>query len=443
MGEILELAESMWNGQTDTYASHPFGRPYGIERVAEGTWFYKGFANTIIRETDDGLIIVDPGAFRDAGIKFTAVRSVTPQRLNTAIFTHGHVDHCFGVSFFMEEARSKGWPMPRVIGHEAMPARFQPYRDTVGYNSIINSRQFQGGAREVSFPTDYYYPDITYENSLTISVGGVRVFLRHARGETDDHTWAYFPDIRLACPGDLIIWMVPNVGNPQKAQRYCRDGAVALREMAAFRPEILMPGHGWPIIGSDRVQLALDETATLLESLHDQTINLMNTGASLDTIIHTVKAPEELLRRPYLHAVYDEPEFIVRNIWRLYGGWYDGTPSHLKPSPERTQAEEIARLAGGAHKLAERATELATQGNFRLASHLADWAYLAAQNDSEVREAAAHVYVSRAQSETSTMAMGVFLARAREMEGKQSQTDVPGETVRTVLQMQDERGRKT
>ena len=23
----------------------------------------------------------------------------------------------------------------------------------------------------------------------------------------------------------------------------------------------------------------------------------------------------------------------MRNIWRLYGGWYDGDPSHLKPAP--------------------------------------------------------------------------------------------------------------
>ena len=35
----------------------------------------------------------------------------------------------------------------------------------------------------------------------------------------------------------------------------------------------------------------------------------------------------ELLERRTATAVYDEPEFIVRNIWRLYGGWYDGNVS--------------------------------------------------------------------------------------------------------------------
>ena len=36
----------------------------------------------------------------------------------------------------------------------------------------------------------------------------------------------------------------------------------------------------------------------------------------------------------YLRAIYDEPEFIIHNIWRLYGGWYDGNPSRLKPAPD-------------------------------------------------------------------------------------------------------------
>ena len=84
---------------------------------------------------------------------------------------------------------------------------------------------------------------------------------------------------------------------------------------------------------ADRVRRALTEGAELLESLVEQTLALMNEGARLDDIVQTVRAPEHLLARPYLHAVYDEREFVVRILWRLYGGWYDGDPSHLKPAP--------------------------------------------------------------------------------------------------------------
>jgi len=64
----------------------------------------------------------------------------------------------------------------------------------------------------------------------------------------------------------------------------------------------------------------------------------------------------------------------VRAIWRLYGGWWDGQPAHLKPPRERALGAEVATLAGGAGKLAERARELAAAGEHALACQLLDWA---------------------------------------------------------------------
>src|SRR5437588_6628717 len=110
----------------------------------------------------------------------------------------------------------------------------------------------------------------------------------------------------------------------------------------------------------------------------------MNDGARLDDIAHTVTSPAHLVERPYLSAIYDEPEFVVRNIWRLYGGWYDGDPSHLKPAPADALAREIADLAGGATRLAARAAEIAAGGDMRLAGHLAELAAQAAPDDGGV-----------------------------------------------------------
>jgi alkyl sulfatase BDS1-like metallo-beta-lactamase superfamily hydrolase len=439
MGELLDFAEALWKGETTTFAHHPLSEPYGLDKVAEDTWFHKFFSNTIIRETSEGLILIDPSGFTGVRLKHNIVRSVTSQRLHTAIYTHGHIDHCFGVSSYVEEAVSKGWPRPQVIAHEATPARFRRYQETAGYNRTINTRQFMGGQTQVNFPADFYYPDITYKDRLSLKVGEVSALLRHARGETDDHTWIFFPDTGVLCPGDLFFWCVPNAGNPQKVQRYCKDWAAALREMTALDPQVLLPGHGWPIVGADRIKQALEDNARLLEILYEQTLLLMNQGASLDKIIHTVQVPEDLLNKPYLHPIYDEPEFIVRNLWRLYGGWYDGIPSHLKPAPEKEQAEEISRLAGGADKLIERARELSQAGNFRLSCHLADWAYLAAQDDPEIRMAVHQIYTARAGAETSTMSLRIFMARAREVMDQGFEEKVTGTR---VLQVQDERGRE-
>jgi len=119
----------------------------------------------------------------------------------------------------------------------------------------------------------------------------------------------------------------------------------------------LLRGYGLSVVGADREQRAPTETAALREHLHDATLERMNAGATLDEILHTVHAPPELLERPYLRPVYDEPEFVVRNVWRLYGGWHDGNPSRLKPAPDAAVAAEVAALAGGPARLAARALD--------------------------------------------------------------------------------------
>src|SRR5947199_2349445 len=137
---------------------------------------------------------------------------------------------------------------------------------------------------------------------------------------------------------------------------------------------------------------------------------MMNAGARLDDIVHTVRAPAHLLARPYLQPVYDEPEFVVRNVWRLYGGWYDGNPATLKPAPETALAHELAGLAGGAGHLARRAAELAEAGDeasLRLAGHLAELAALAAPKDASVHTIRAEVFERRRDFEASTMSKGV------------------------------------
>src|SRR5690606_6779478 len=176
-----------------------------------------------------------------------------------------------------------------------------------------------------------------------------------------------------------------------------------------LHPELLLPAHGLPVAGRARVHRVLDDTASALESLVEQTLHMMNEGATLDTIVHTVKVSDELLQRPYLRPTYDDPEFVVRNIWRKYGGWYDGQPANLKPAPVAMLGVEIAELAGGAPRVAQRAIELSDQGpeELRVASHLVDMAVLAAPDDPEVHAARAEVYRRRRHQETSLMAKAI------------------------------------
>jgi glyoxylase-like metal-dependent hydrolase (beta-lactamase superfamily II) len=253
MGAVKDVFEKLWSGEASVDDHHPLAGAGDLEEIAERSVFYRSFANVTGFETDDGLVLVDTGGYFNQQQTHQALRRWSSARLHTAVFTHGHVDHVFGVPPFAEECKERGWPAPSVIAHEAMPDRFRRYVLTAGWNGIINFRQFGADLfarrepgtrppRSLPWPTDYTYPNLTYSTALTLVIGGEHFELHHARGETDDHTWVWAPERRVLCPGDLFIWAVPNAGNPQKVQRYLRTGQACADGRASGR--VLRPATG-------------------------------------------------------------------------------------------------------------------------------------------------------------------------------------------------------
>ena len=188
--------------------------------------------------------------------------------------------------------------------------------------------------------------------------------------------------------------------------------------MHSLVPAILVPGHGPVVLGEERVAQMLNDGAEVLESLVTQTVDLMNSGRALDEILHSVSVPQNLVTKPYLLPKYDDPEFVVRNVWHLYAGWFDGNPAHLKPAPTAKLAEEIAALAGGPSKLAERATELAEKGQTRLAAHLIELASTASPQSAAIQTARATVYARCMESETSLIGKAIFAVYQRDAQAR-------------------------
>jgi alkyl sulfatase BDS1-like metallo-beta-lactamase superfamily hydrolase len=370
--------------------------------------------------------MLDTGAVNDTRPLHEAVRRWRPEApLAAAVFSHHHVDHIFGVGPFEQEAVERRWPRPVVYGHEGLGPNFDRYKKTLGWNTAINVRQFALPIERFRWQSEYRYPDVTYRDALTFRRGGLTFALHHARGETDDATWTWMPERRWLAPGDLFIWATPNAGNPQKVQRYAGEWAAALHRMAALGAELMIPGHGLPIFGAERIRVALTDTAELLESIESQVLALMNAGASLDRVLHEVEPPRHLLEKPYLRPVYDDPQFLIRNVWRLYGGWHDGEPDNLLPAPRAEQAREWVALAGGLERVLERAQALRAAGNLRLACHLVEFAVLAAPDSAPAHELRAAVYAARAASQTSSMARNILNHAA--LASKQGRRDLAGE----------------
>ena len=420
MADLLDLSARFIDGEGTQLALGPTNRiNLELSELADGLAMVESFSHVVAFSTDAGTVLFDGTLEALAPVAFARIRDWNSAPIHTLVYTHGHIDHVGGGRVLVREAAERGDRAPSIVGHEAVHDRFERYQLTNGYNAHINHRQFKrSGVAGTSadsgptFPRRFAEPTLTYRDALTLDIGGTAFELHHTRGETDDHTWAWVPSMRAACLGDLLIWSFPNAGNPQKVQRYPHDWARALRDIAAMQPELLLPAHGLPIGGAERVQRVLGETAEALEHLVGTTLAMMNEGAGLDTIIHTVTVPEHLLDRPYLQPVYDEPEFVVRNIWRLYGGWYDGNPARLKPPADVEVANEVAMLAGGSAALVARARALADSANdadsLRLSCQLIEWAVAAAPDDADAVRAASEIYGARRDLERSLMAKGIY-----------------------------------
>ena len=433
MADLLEFSSRVIDSGV---ADAPVNRvTQELSELRDDLAIVESFSHSVVVDSGDGLIAFDTSAGNTGRAVVDEIARWRPQPVTHLMYTHGHVDHVGGSREFAAR-----WESPVVVGHSNVAHRFDRYEHTNNWNLDINLRQFGGIRADLNLglvtddddpasdfapasserkwrsflPKGTLRPTLEVDDHHSMTIGAVDIEAHHARAETDDHLWFWLPQSKTIMAGDFLIWNFPNAGNPQKVQRYPGEWAAALRAMAAMDPELIVPAHGLPITGNERIQRVLNDIASALEYLVSTVVHLMNDGATLDEIIHTVSLPTDTLALPYLRPLYDEPEFVVRNIWRMYGGWWDKAPSRLKPAPDARLAEVLASMTGGPDALLTEAERQATANDLRVACHLADLAGWAAPDEPEVHERRSAIYLLRRKSEPSLMAKGIFAAAAKE-----------------------------
>ncbi|MDP2919172.1 MAG: alkyl sulfatase dimerization domain-containing protein [Dehalococcoidia bacterium] len=328
--------------------------------------------------TEEGLVVVDTGMPQEGPDRVRRIREHMQAPFHTIIYSHGHGDHVGGIHAFIEDNEKKGYPVPRIIGHELVAKRFDKYRMLAGRRRYIGMLQFptpemleasegwQRNRREYQ----YVYPDTTFSSYMDFKLGGFTFQLFHAPAETDDTIWVWVPERKLAMLGDLLIGGCPNTGNPLKEQRYTLEWAEALEKIAEKQPDFIIAGPG-----ALRGRLAVErcqKAARLLRFIQDEVVRLLNEGKWIEDILAEVKLPQDLAEDPWLQGTYGHPVFVIHDVYRRYTGWYDGNPGELFPSPSAEVAAEIIELVNP-ERLLERARQLQGNGSTQLALHVTDF----------------------------------------------------------------------
>ena len=122
--------------------------------MADRTAFNAAFGNISAFDTDDGLLLVDTGNQIFAGDQPRAPAELE-HRAASARWCSPTATSTTSSAWARSRRRRprSGWAAPHVVAHELLPARFERYVLTAGYNGVINQRQFQFAAPY--WPTEY------------------------------------------------------------------------------------------------------------------------------------------------------------------------------------------------------------------------------------------------------------------------------------------------
>ncbi|WP_062266605.1 MBL fold metallo-hydrolase [Endozoicomonas arenosclerae] len=358
-----------------------------IEPVGDRMWLIRmPLVNAALFETDEGLVVVDTGMAPAGPAILKVIRSVSDKPIHTIILTHGHVDHAYGTRPLVEDS-----PNAQVIAQENIIPRFERYLKLPGSFSKYMSQPYDEMPKKKE---DIVWPTKTFRDRLEIEVGGEQFVLQHRKGETDDQLYVWVPGRKALASADYYQGFLPNVGNGKRAQRYVEEWAFAMREMAGLDPEFLLPAHGAPIVNKAQIKENFTVLAEAFESITEQTLEGLNKGVRKDLIVDSIELPEALSSHPTLAIKYVSPKDISKMLLKQYTGWWDDIPSNWTPASQSSQSAEIVNLAGGIDALVERGNALINT-DIVLASHLADWAWMADPDNANVQKLVIDVYRER------------------------------------------------
>ncbi len=294
--------------------------------LGDGIWMSPGWTNSYLIRTDDGRIVINTGMGFEGPLHRRAFDAVDPSPTRAVVLTQGHYDHVGGVDV-LRDADSDVVAQANFTVWREDNERLETFRSRNSafafMDAILAAMEYARSVGVGAVPQARPEPTVVVDDRMELSIGGRElVLIATPGGETFDSMVVWLPDCRTLCSGNLfgpLFGHVPNLVTI-RGDRY-RDALTYIRSLDVVRelePERLITGHFDPIDGADRIA---EETAVLqeaMQSVHDQTVDGMNAGADVWTLMRDVRVPEHL----DVGEGYGQTKWNVRAIWENYAGWF-------------------------------------------------------------------------------------------------------------------------
>ncbi|WP_137819834.1 alkyl/aryl-sulfatase [Pseudomonas sp. 2FG] len=408
-----------------------------IYQVADNVYSAVGWsiANSVMIVAPEGLIIVDTGESVEESRKvFAEFRKISDKPIKAIVYTHFHPDHINGVKAFVSEEQVKSGEvqiyahdtlLENVVTQGALVGPILAMRSAYSFGAALNAadrKDMNGGIGPIAVggPSTFIAPTITFKDQLDTSIAGLKVQFRWAPSEAPDEIVMYLPDNRVLISAEVDQGpTLPNI-HTLRGTKF-RDPVLwvnSLDLLRSFKAEHMVPLHGRPVTGQDKVEEVLRMTRDGIAYIHDQTVRWMNKGLTPDELAEKVKLPPHLAGyTPYLREYYGTVKHSVRQIYQGYLGWFQGDPVALDPIPPKDKAERLLGMLGGRDKLLLAAGEAYLKGDYQWAAELASYAIHVDPEDKLARDIKARSFRKLGYAQMNINWRNWYLTSAMELEG--------------------------
>lgn len=229
-----------------------------FDKLSDHAYAYtaEGDPNTGIIIGDDAVMVIDtqatPVMAQDV---IRRIREVTDKPIKYVLLSHYHAVRVLGASAYGAE---------HIIASE----------DT--RDLIVERGQFDRDSEIGRFPRLFQnvesvpdgltWPTMTFNKKMTLWLGSVEVqILQLGRGHTKGDTVAWLPQEKILFSGDLVEFDA----TPYAGDAYFQDWPQTLDNLAALKPEKLVPGRGAALQTPEQVQAGLAGTRAFISDLYE------------------------------------------------------------------------------------------------------------------------------------------------------------------------------